>query len=59
MVQLRVSLASSRQPKDSLLETLKVDIDSGTITVVELQIAVGELGKDTICQLPGQPPLTF
>jgi hypothetical protein len=59
MVQLRFSLASSRQPKDSLLETLKVNIDSGTITVVELQIVVGELGKDTTCQSLGQPSLTF
>lgn len=33
---------------DLLLETLEVNVKTGTITIVELQIIVGQLGKDPI-----------
>jgi hypothetical protein len=45
-------LHSSCGLRNSLLETLEVDVDSGTITVVEFQVVVGQLGEDTIISSP-------
>jgi hypothetical protein len=35
---------------DLLLKALEVDVDSGTISVVQLQVVVWQFGKDTAVQ---------
>jgi hypothetical protein len=50
-----VQLSRQRCPRtgwtnDLLLKALEVDVDSGTISVVELQVVVWQLGKDTAVQ---------
>ena len=53
-----------REERNILLETLKVNIDTGTVSVIELEVVVGKLGEDSInlvspARMRQRPALVF